>query len=643
MNPRKTLLFSISLFLLVLGWTACGGDSRKTPVVSTISITANALTPAAGTTVQLTATGKYSDGSSANLNGVTWTSSNDAVATVSSTGLVTTRTQGTVTITCRYENTSATVTINVAPAAVASLALSSSTVSIPQGRTHTFVVTGTMTDGTAATNLNLTWTSSDSAVATISNAVVTTHKPGTATITVASGNVSASAIVTVLPAAITAIAVTPANSAIMVGLQQQFTATATYTDSTTRDVTATANWSSSAPAFAALDTSVAGLVHAVASGTSTITATLDSLSGSTTVTVNAEPTSAAMFLYTLAWSAVDHTYYLKTLNVEADGAMHEVASVAAMPDSGKFASDGKKFIYVDANEGGTIQIFRIDRSTGSLAKTADFKPATGKLYYITLDPTAKWLFGFDTTTSSAITLRVFAIDNTSGALTDTGFSYPVGEFFLRPSGQAVTSFVTNASGTYFYWGGGSASCTGYGGSAPCRSLFGYQVDMATGALTPLTSNPFGTWSPQVSATAISPDGAALWLSLDAYRIVTYSLDSLTGVPTETDRWWPSGSGSPIQHLALVGNYIFGGQSTNLLRITPPADHRLSGGTVSSISLPNQIWDVAFSESNSMLFASYTGGIASFTLDSNGLPVPASTTAIPMPQQLLAVDKIVPAQ
>jgi hypothetical protein len=86
------------------------------------------------------------------------------------------------------------------------------------------------------------------------------------------------------PATLTSIAVTPAAPSIVVGATQQFTATGTYSDSSTKDLTSTATWASSTQTFATI-TATGGLATAVAAGTTTITATSGTVSGTTQLTV----------------------------------------------------------------------------------------------------------------------------------------------------------------------------------------------------------------------------------------------------------------------------------------------------------------------------------------------------------------------
>ena len=79
------------------------------------------------------------------------------------------------------------------------------------------------------------------------------------------------------------IAVTPANPTIAAGATQQFTATGTYSDASTANLTGSVTWASGTPAKATINSS--GLATGVAAGTSTISATLGPVSGSTTLTV----------------------------------------------------------------------------------------------------------------------------------------------------------------------------------------------------------------------------------------------------------------------------------------------------------------------------------------------------------------------
>jgi len=92
-----------------------------------------------------------------------------------------------------------------------------------------------------------------------------------------------------VPPALTSIAVTPASPTFGVGATQQFTATGTYADGSTADITSQVAWTSSNTAVATI--SASGLARGASAGTSTIRATQGSVVGSTTATVQVRPLS----------------------------------------------------------------------------------------------------------------------------------------------------------------------------------------------------------------------------------------------------------------------------------------------------------------------------------------------------------------
>ena len=90
-------------------------------------------------------------------------------------------------------------------------------------------------------------------------------------------------------ATLVSILVTPANPNIPLGETPQFTATGTYSDSSTQDLTPSVTWTSSVPTVATISdvSGSKGLAASLTAGSTTITATSGSISGSTTLTVRA--------------------------------------------------------------------------------------------------------------------------------------------------------------------------------------------------------------------------------------------------------------------------------------------------------------------------------------------------------------------
>jgi parallel beta-helix repeat protein len=184
----------------------------------------------------------------------------------------------------------------VNPAALVSIAINPPTATIALGTTQQFTATGTYTDGSTQDLTSVaTWSSSSATVAIIGNTVgsyglATSAGQGTANITASSNAVSASSTISVAGPTLVSIAITPNGVAIPLGTGQQFDAVGTYTDGSTQDLTQSATWAASVPAVATIG--AAGYATSVIPGSTTITATSGTITGSVILAVNsAVPTS----------------------------------------------------------------------------------------------------------------------------------------------------------------------------------------------------------------------------------------------------------------------------------------------------------------------------------------------------------------
>jgi len=112
------------------------------------------------------------------------------------------------------------------------------------------------------------------------------------TTTTMGGPQSVTANFAVAPPVLQSIAVTPANPSIAAGLTQSFTATGTYSDASTKNLTASVTWASAAPGVATI--TAAGLATGVGVGTSAIGATLSGVTGATVLAVTKAPTTTTI-------------------------------------------------------------------------------------------------------------------------------------------------------------------------------------------------------------------------------------------------------------------------------------------------------------------------------------------------------------
>lgn len=289
---------SVVVGFLVLTFVACGGHTTSSsnpapPTLASISVAPAAHSIQTGATRQFTATGSFTDGSTKDLTSTaTWSSSNTVVATISAAGLATGAGAGTTTITAVSGSISGTTTLTVTasapPPTLVSISVTPPAPALQIGSTLQFTATGSFSDNTTQ-NLTSTaaWSSSNNTVASITaTGLVMAGAAGTTTIKAASGSISGSTTLTVSSAApptLVSMAVTPAAPSSQINGTVQFTATGSFSDNSTQNLTSTATWSSSNPAIAAI--TAAGFATGVGAGTSTIAAASGSVSGSTTLTV----------------------------------------------------------------------------------------------------------------------------------------------------------------------------------------------------------------------------------------------------------------------------------------------------------------------------------------------------------------------
>jgi uncharacterized protein YjdB len=392
----KTLALYLSVLLGACGGSTGGGDA---PTLMAVAITPSNASLNIGTNRQFTATGTYSDGSTANVTGlVAWISYNVAAATIGgSTGLATAVAVGTTTITASVGGVAGAtlLTVTSGTSTLVSIAVTPANPTIAVGGTRQFTATGGYSDGsTADITTSATWQSSLAAAATIGSAtgLATGVSVGTTTITATRGTVSGNTQLTVSnsPPTLVSIAVTPPNTTASVGGTRQFTATGTYSDGSTAVITASVTWQSSNAAFATIG-STTGLATGVSAGTTTITATKGTVSGSTQLTVSSSSSA-------LANVDLIFTNGFDLCGMKVDGSGQVVLKTGGRFDgydtfrSMNFSGDGRFIVYEAACGGnGFIRVMGSDLGnptnltapcSGKAATSPAFSPDGTKIAFI---------------------------------------------------------------------------------------------------------------------------------------------------------------------------------------------------------------------------------------------------------------------
>jgi len=357
------------------------------------------------------------------------------------------------------------------------------------------------------------------------------------------------------PVTLTSIAVTPANAIVALGTNQAFTATGMYSDGSTKDLTATVAWSSSATSVAVINNSPGrvGVANPRATGTTTITATSGTTHGFTGLTVFAliprfafianagddtlstftvdastgqlrssgyrqagpAPTSLRLhpngkFLY----AGNGGTNTVSAYSIGSDGRLSEIAGSPFSTGENftilglEFDPSGK-FLYV---MDGNIVVFQVDGTTGALTQGTGSPFKTGDVAIAAvIDPTGKFLYAVN---NHANTVSAFSADATSGALSSLGTPIPVGpspnDITMDPSGRFL--FVANTG---------------------VNNISVFTQDAVSGALTPVANSPFATSQMPIHLSA-DPGGKFLFVAnFFDNKVDMFAIDAASGALTKT--------------------------------------------------------------------------------------------------------------
>ena len=267
--------------------------------IATIAVSPNGGSLPAGGTMLFTATPRDAAGQPLTGRALEWRSSNDAVATISASGLLTAITPGTVTITVSAPGggpdgttPSASVDVTVLIEPVASAVLVPATANVQVGGSVSLVVNLFNAGGNplSTAGRTITFASSSPLVASVnSSGTVTGVAVGSATITATittpsqPGVIQATAQVTVSNQPVASVVVSPAPATVHVGYSRQFTASARNAAGQVLPGRSMV-WSSTNQSIATVDQN--GLVVGVAPGTVEIRATSEGIPGTSVVTVD---------------------------------------------------------------------------------------------------------------------------------------------------------------------------------------------------------------------------------------------------------------------------------------------------------------------------------------------------------------------
>ena len=450
--------------------------------LSSINITTQSANVPAGVKMQATAVGTFSDGSIQDITGqVTWISSQTSVATVSnstaSEGLITALAAGTTTISATLSGITTSLSIRVTNAALASINITSASGTVPIGTMMQASAVGTFSDGsTQDITGQVTWTSSQTSVATVSNAsgtqgLITGQSPGAANIVATLASITASIPITVTNATLASINVSPPSLSIADGVSTALTATGNYSDGSTLNITNQVSWLTSDASVIQVSnaTGSKGRVTAVAPGSAVVNATLSGVTGTSRVTVTSATLSSIEVTPTSPSVAVGLKIAMHATGHFSDSSTQDITDQVTWQSS----DDGIAVVSNAANTEGEVTAV----SVGAANITASLGAVTSSPIPLTV--TNAQLSSIQVTPANPAVVKGGTVQLTAtGTFTDTTQQDITSQVVWSSSDTAVAT-VSNAygsNGLVSGTGAGSSSLTATYGSVQGGVTLSVSVD-----------------------------------------------------------------------------------------------------------------------------------------------------------------------
>jgi hypothetical protein len=371
------------------------------------------------------------------------------------------------------------------------------------------------------------------------------------------------------PATVVGLAVTPPTPIIAAGTGEQFTATAVYSDGTTRDMSAQATWTSDPAAVATITN--AGKASAVAPGTATIKAAYMGFEATASLTVTAAALSSLAVSPDGQTVAIGTTSQMTAVGTFADKSMQDVTAEVA------WSSDDDSIVTVN----GSGLVTAVAAGTAKVTAILQGKSADA------------------TFTVSAATLKSIAVAPGSATLAKgTTQAFTATATFSDGKSQSVTSQVAwtvdpagiasiNAQGVATGLAGGSAAVHAtFMGKSDSATLTVTEARLTSIALTPANATVVRGSSLQFTATGTFTMGPnqdltsqVAWAS-DATAVATVSNAAgtrglATGITTGS-----ASIGVLFQSVAATTTLTVIGQAPILTSLSPTEGPELGGTTVS---------------------------------------------------------------
>ncbi|MHB1297851.1 MAG: Ig-like domain-containing protein [Gemmatimonadaceae bacterium] len=391
---RKNRLGACALALIMMTVAAACGDAGSSTEVAGRNIAAVRVMPESttaiiGDTTKLSVEIVDRDGRPMQGEEVRWATSDSTIATVDQGGTVQVLASGSVEILASAREVSGKSRIRITRGPVINVVVSPSTAAVHVAQSTRLVATVIGRFGLTLIGREVTWSSSNAAVATVDGSGnVTGRAAGSAVIRATSEGKVGQATVTVTAApvaepVVASVTVNPASASIRVGETPLFSATvrdASGSVLTGRSI----SWSSTNAAVATI--SPTGVVTGIAVGTTTIRATSGGVTGSATLTVSAATLQSLVLTPASVTLASGATRQFSVSGVWSDGATTAPA-VTYSATGGTISATG---LYSAGQTAGTYRVIAVQqggtRADTSVVTITAVTPAA--VASVTVDPSS---------------------------------------------------------------------------------------------------------------------------------------------------------------------------------------------------------------------------------------------------------------
>jgi 6-phosphogluconolactonase (cycloisomerase 2 family) len=496
-----------------------------------------------------------------------------------------------------------------------SIAVAAANPSFALGTTDQLTATGSYSDGTKKDlTSQVTWAATTAGIVTINTAgLASTVAVGQTAITATMNGVMGNGNLTVTAATVISIAITPAKPTIAPGKTLQFTATGTYTDTTTKDLTASVAWAASPSSVATIDPAT-GLASSVGAGTASISGTY---SGGPAITPVTLTVSATVYAYATNFDAGTVSQYMISPGGALSALTPPTVAAGASPFSVSVELTGQ-YVYVANYNADTVSQYAIG-ATGALTPLGTPAVMTGSHPNgVTIDPPNKhaYVANFGDNTVSQYNI------GTTGALTPMGTP-------TVATGSFPASIVISPNGKYAYVA--DYACTGPGCAAAQGTISQYTVG-ADGALTAMSPAMVNTGSAtsQPNSLIVDPTNSFLFVANAGDNTVSQFAIGASGALTLVGSPVPTGGTIPFSITVDPSGHVYTANSgsNNISQFS------IVGGVLTSITAPVAagigVSSVTVDPTGTYAYATNRGesSLSQYTIGVNGALMPMPTPTAP---------------